>query len=116
MVHTEFPDHQENVRTLSEMPRFRLREYDSSISKTFPPQFLQRLRQIKDFCRAYDINPELAGIFKSAGIVGDFGKEGLKPEEWSEFGPVQKTLAEFKTAYDNFQKEMVTAVQESVAR
>jgi len=116
MVHTEFPDHQENVRTLSEMPRFRLKEHESSISKTFPPQFLLRLRQIKDFCRAYDINPELAGIFKSAGIVGDFGKEGLKPEEWSEFGPVQKTLAEFKAAYDNFQKEMVTAVQESVAR
>jgi hypothetical protein len=116
MVHTEFPDHQENVRTLSEMPRFRLKEYESSISKTFPPQFLQRLRQIKDFCKAYDINPELAGIFKSAGIVGDFGKEGLKPEEWPEFGPVQKTLAEFKAAYDNFQKEIVTVVQESVAR
>jgi hypothetical protein len=116
MVHTEFPDHQENVRTLSGTDRFRLKEYESSISKTFPPQFLQRLRQIEDFCRAYDINPELAGIFKSAGIVGDFGKEGLKPEEWHEFGPVQKTLAEFKTAYDNFQKEIVTAVQQSIAR
>ena len=116
MVHTEFPDHQENVRILSETPHFRLKEYESSISKTFPPQFLQRLRQIEDFCKAYDINPELAGIFKSAGIVGDFGKEGLKPEEWPEFGPVQKTLAEFKAAYDNFQKEIVTAVQQSVAR
>jgi hypothetical protein len=40
----------------------------------------------------------------------------LKPEEWPEFGPVQKTLAEFKAAYDNFQKEIVTAVQQSVAR
>jgi hypothetical protein len=116
MVHTEFPDHQENVRTLSEMPRFRLKEYESSISKTFPSQFLQRLRQIEDFCKAYDINPELAGVFKSAGIIGDFGNEGLKPEEWSGFGPVQKTLAEFKAAYDNFQKEIVTAVQQSVAR
>jgi hypothetical protein len=116
MVHTEFPDHQENVRTLSEMPRFRLKEYEASISKTFPPQFLHRLRQIADFCKAYEINPELAGIFKSVGIVGDFGKKGLKPEEWPEFGPVQKTLAEFKAAYDNFQKEIVTAVQQSVAR
>ena len=98
------------------MPRFRLKDYESSISKTFPPQFLQRLRQIEDFRKAYEINAELAGIFKSVGIVGDFGNEGLKPEEWPEFGPVQKTLAEFKAAYDNFQKEIVTAVQESVAR
>jgi hypothetical protein len=116
LVHTEFPDHQENVRLMSETPRFKLKEYEASISKTFPPQFLQRLRQIDDFRKAFDINPELVAIFKSVGIVGDFGKEGLKPEEWSQFGPVQKTLAEFKGAYDSFQKEMVTIVQETARR
>jgi hypothetical protein len=111
LVHTEFPDHQENVRLMSETPRFKLKEYEASISKTFAPQFLQRLRQIEDFRKAFDINPELAAIFKAAGVVGDFGKEGLKPEEWPQFGPVQKTLAEFKGAYDTFQKEMVSVLQ-----
>jgi hypothetical protein len=33
------------------------------------------------------------------------------PSEWPEFGPVQKTLIEFKAAYDNFQKEMVSNLQ-----
>ena len=116
LVHTEFPDHQENVRLMSETPRFRLKEYEASIAKTFAPQFLQRLRQIEDFRKAFDINPELAAMFKSVGIVGDFGKEGLKPEEWPQFGPVQKTLTEFKGAYDAFQKEMVSVLQGSVPR
>jgi hypothetical protein len=116
LVHTEFPDHQENVRLMSETPRFKLKEYEASISKTFAPQFLQRLQLIEDFRRAFDINPELAAIFKSVGVAGNFGKEGLKPEDWSQFGPVQKTLAEFKAAYDTFQKEMVSIVQEMARR
>jgi hypothetical protein len=116
LVHTEFPDHQENVRVMSEAPGFKLKEYEASISKTFSPQFLQRLKQIEDFRRAFDINPELATIFKSVGIVGAFGKEGLTAEQWSQFGPVQKTLTEFKAAYDAFQKEMVTIVQETARR
>jgi hypothetical protein len=53
----------------------------------------------------------LEGIFKEVGISGDFGSKGLMPSEWPEFGPVQKTLAEFKAAYDNFQKEMVSNIQ-----
>jgi len=116
LVHTEFPDHQENVRVMSETPRFKLKEYEASITKTFPPQFLLRLRQMEDFRKAFEINPELAAIFKSVGLTGDFGKEGLKPEEWPQFGPVQKTLAEFKGAYDTFQKEMVATVQGFVER
>jgi hypothetical protein len=114
LVHTEFPDHQENVRKMSEKPGFRLKAYENSISKIFPPQFLQLLNQLEDFRKAYEINPELAKIFKSVGIAGHFGPGGLKPEEWPEFGPVQKTLAEFKAAYDNFQKKMVSIAQEFV--
>jgi len=32
----------------------------------------------------------------------------MRPSDWPEFGPVQKTLAEFKAAYDAFKKEMVS--------
>lgn len=113
LVHTEFPDHQENVRKMSEAPGFALRPYRESISKAFPPKFLRQLNRMEDFRKAYEINPELAAILRSVGVSGDFGKKGLKPEEWPEFGPVQKTLAEFKAAYDNFQSEMVSLLKGS---
>jgi hypothetical protein len=53
----------------------------------------------------------LAERFKEVGISEEMGLKGLTPSEWPEFGPVQKTLAEFKNAYDSFQKEMVTIFQ-----
>jgi hypothetical protein len=108
LVHTEFPDHQENVRKMAEDPKFSLKDYDESIRDTFPAEILERLNQMEDFQKAYEINPELTEIFAAAGISEDFGMKGLKPSDWPEFGPVQKTLAEFKAAYDAFKKEMVS--------
>ncbi|MBS3906037.1 MAG: hypothetical protein KGZ49_03280 [Syntrophaceae bacterium] len=113
MVHTEFPDHQENVRKMAQEPRFDLNEYGESISNTFPTGALDQLNQIEDFRKAYEINPELSEIFKEAGISGDFGLGGLAPSDWPEFGPVQKTLSEFKGAYDAFQKEMVSLIKKA---
>ena len=56
---------------------------------------------MEDFRKAYEINSELAEVFKEVGIQGDFGLGGLNPSDWPEFGPVQKTLTEFKAAYDD---------------
>jgi len=111
LVHTEFPDHQENTRKMAQDPQFNLKEFEDSISHTFPPEIFKELNKIEDFRKAYDINPELAEILKDVGISEDFGRAGLGPEDWSQFGPVQKTLSEFKSAYDNFQKEMVSLLQ-----
>jgi hypothetical protein len=111
LVHTEFPDHQENVRKMSESPQFDLKEYGESISHTFPEGILEQLNQIDDFRKAFEINSELAERFKEVGISEEMGLKGLTPSEWPEFGPVQKTLAEFKNAYDSFQMEMVTIFQ-----
>jgi hypothetical protein len=108
LVHTEFPDHQENVRKMAEEHRFSLDKYRESILNTFPTGVLNQLNPIKDFRKAYEINSELSEIFKEVGIPGDFGLGGLAPSDWPEFGPVQKTLFEFKGAYDTFQKEMVS--------
>jgi len=113
MVHTEFPDHQENVRKMAQEPRFDLNEYGESISNIFPAGVLDQLNQIEDFRKAYEINPELSEIFKEAGISGDFGLGGLAPSDWPEFGPIQKTLSEFKGAYDAFQKEMVSLIKKT---
>ena len=111
LVHTEFPDHQENVRKMAGSPQFNLEEYGESISHAFPQGILEQLTQLEDFRKAYEINSELGEKFKEAGISGEMGQKGLLPSEWPEFGPVQKTLAEFKNAYDTFQKEMVTVFQ-----
>jgi hypothetical protein len=111
LVHTEFPDHQENTRKMAQDPQFNLKEFKDSISHTFPPSVPELQNQINDFQRAYEINSELAEILREVGITGDFGRAGLEPEDWSQFGPVQKTLSEFKSAYDNFQMEMFSLLQ-----
>lgn len=72
---------------------------------------MEQLNQMEDFRKAFEINSELAEKFKEVGISKEMGLKGLTPSEWPEFGPVQKTLAEFKNAYDGFQKEMVTVFQ-----
>ena len=114
LVHTEFPDHQENVRRMAEESQFNLEDCRESISKSFSPEILKQLNQMEDFRKAYEINPELKDIFREVGISEDLGLGGLMPSDWAEFGPVQKTLTEFKSAYDTFQKEMVSLLQEHV--
>jgi hypothetical protein len=74
------------------------------------------LNKTEDFRKVYEINSELAEIFKEAGISGDFGLSGLMPEDWSQFGPVQKTLSEFKSVYNHFQEEMVSVLRELVRK
>jgi len=116
LVHTEFPDHQENVRKTAQDLQFNLKDYEGSISHTFSPEITEQLNQMEDFQKAYEIDSELAEIFKEVGISEGFGLAGLTPEDWPQFGPVQKTLAEFKSAYDHFQKEMVSALQEFIRK
>jgi hypothetical protein len=107
LVHTEFPNHQENVRRMAETDGFRVTDYQESMTWDFPPSIVQWLSRIPDFRRGYELTPELIGILHEVGIEGEFGDGGLRPEQWPEFGPVQKTLAEFKGAYDTFRDEVV---------
>ena len=96
---------------MAEGPQFHLEEFAESIQQTFPPEFLEQLNQMQDFRKAYEINHELAEIFKEVGLQEDLGSGGLSPSHWSEFGPVQKTLAEFKAAYDGFYTEMISSLK-----
>ena len=108
MVHTEFPNHQENVRKTAEDPAFTLADYVESITGRFPPEVLDKLNTIPDFRKGYELNAELNRVLREARIEGDFGTGGHTPEQWSEFGSVQKTSAEFKAAYDKFRDDMLT--------
>ena len=96
---------------MAEDPQFNFEEYSESILQTFPSDIVNHLNQMADFRRAYEINPELAEIFKAAGIDEDLGKGGLNPSDWPQFGPVQKTLAEFKAAYDGFYHEILSSLR-----
>jgi hypothetical protein len=114
LVHTEFPDHQENVRKMVDEPQFNLKEYEESITNIFPPDSLKLLSQMEDFRKAYEINSELGEILKEVGICEISGLGGLMPSDWPQFGPVQKTLSEFKEAYNTFQNEILSIFQETV--
>jgi hypothetical protein len=107
MVHTEFGNHQENVRKMSLEEGFELSDYIESIRDVFPPEVARRLGAIPDFVKGYELNAELNAVMKHVGIEEDFGGRGHKPSEWGEYGSVRKTLAEFKAAYDGFRKRIM---------
>ena len=113
MVHTEFPNQQEAVRQMAKGEHFRSGAYHESIRQEVPEEVLALLSQMKDFRKAYEINDEIAACLMEAGIKGDFGRGGLKPSEWAEYGAVEKTLEEFKGAYDRFRQDMVALVQKA---
>jgi len=50
----------------------------------------------------YELDGELSQIRRGVRIDGSSGIGAHTPEQWPEFGSVQKTLAEFKAAYDKF--------------
>ncbi len=58
--------------------------------------------------KGYELNGELSQILRQVGIDGDFGIGGHTPEQWPEFGSVQKTLTEFKAAYDKFRGDILS--------
>jgi hypothetical protein len=107
MVHTEFPNHQENVRKMAEDPGFNLADYVESITGQFPQEVVDKLNTIPDFRKGYELNADLNRILRETGIAGDFGSGGHKPERWPDFGSVVKTLAEFKGAYDKFRDDIL---------
>jgi hypothetical protein len=108
MVHTEFPNHQENVRKMAEDPGFTMDDYVESIAHQFPDDVVKRLSTIPDFRVGYELNGELSQTLRQVGIDGDFGIGGHTPEQWPEFGSVQKTLTEFKAAYDKFRGDILS--------
>ncbi len=107
MVHTEFPNHQENVRKMAEEPGFKLEDHAESITHEVPDLVLKKLNTIPDFRRGYELNGELSQILRQVGIDGSFGIGGHTPEQWPAFGSVEKTLAEFKAAYDKFRGDIL---------
>jgi hypothetical protein len=74
-------------------------------------RMLQRLLRIEDFRKAYELSPEIAQKLIRAGIRGQLGLSGLRPEDWPQFGAVKKTMNEFEAAYLNFRQRAVDFVR-----
>ncbi|HGJ67436.1 TPA: hypothetical protein ENS27_18895 [bacterium] len=116
MCHTEFPNHSRAVQIFSEQAGFKLEDYKESVLDRFDIGVEKRLEEVADFPRGYNLTKTLKDfLLNEVGVdVANWNTKGLTPEEWQLFGSVQKTLAEFKNAYDTFAKKCVEAVKESV--
>jgi hypothetical protein len=104
MCHTEFPNHARAVELFARKPGFELAEFRDSLSAEYPAEVTARLNESADFVAGYELTAELAAVLKEAGLdeaVG-WGTRGLVPQQWPDFGPVVKTVAEFREAYDKF--------------
>ncbi|MBD3185099.1 hypothetical protein GF312_22650 [Candidatus Poribacteria bacterium] len=113
MCHTEFPNHARAVQLASEEAGFNLEDYRESVLDRFDPDVEKRLTKLDDFVRGYNLTPALKELLLEVGIdVEKWYTEGLKPEEWPNFGSVQKTSTEFKKAYDTFAAKCVDLAKE----
>jgi len=113
MTNTEFPNHQWAVVQASRQPGFNLNDYSNAIAREPDTEVLQRLLELDDFRKAYELTPELAKFIKGVGIKGDFGTGGLRTEDWPHFGPVVKTMNEFGNAYETFKRTAIDVVKKA---
>jgi len=115
LTNTEFPSQQLEVWKTSMQKGFNLSDFEASIAWKIDEERIERLLQLKDFRKAYELTPFLLKTFRKVGIEEDYGSGGIQPEEWPNYGPVIKTLKEFKGAYLNYRVK-ATEFVEKVAR
>jgi len=110
MCNTEFPNHAKAVQLFSETPGFDLDSYRNAALQPPDVQLVNRLMRIDDFVRGYESTKEISAEVQRVGILSDIqnlGLRGIPEEEWHSFGPVKKTMAEFKEAYERFLQRCV---------
>ena len=114
MCNTEFPNHARAVQTASEAEGFNLEDFRDAVLDTYEPGVDQRLRELPDFCRGYDLTPSLRDFLQSVVDIDLAGWQtrGMEPGDWPDFGSVQKTSAEFRAAYDTFAAKCVAIARE----
>jgi len=110
MCNTEFPNHARAVQLFSERPGFDLKSYRNAVLQPPDVELVNRLMRINDFVRGYESTKEISAQLERVGILSDIqhlGLRGIPEEEWRSFGPVKKTMAEFKEAYEGFLQRCV---------
>ena len=105
-------DHLENVKRMTEEPRFDFEGYEEHISHCFSSDRLDTLNQIEGSRKAYEINQDPKEIFQEVGPAENFGLGDFVRSDRRRFGPAQKTLSEFKSARGWFEREMVSTLRD----
>jgi Fe2+ transport system protein FeoA len=117
ITNTEFPDHQSAVQEVSTKKDFDLMEFENSIEKKREKHITDRLSELVDFRKAFELTPNLFAILTDVGIdVSDFGTEGLTSEHWGDFGPATKTMKGFVKSYDAFKDKVITIARQVAAQ
>ena len=112
LTNTEFPDQQLKVWMHSRKKGFKLSDYVNTISAKPEAGVLARLLKMEDFRRAYELSSGLSKELNRIGMVVPLEKGGIEPEKWESYGPVAKTMKEFKGAYVGFLNKLVSTVQQ----
>jgi hypothetical protein len=110
LCNTEFPNHAKAVQLYSERDNFSLASYKDAILQPPDPKLVTRLIRTREFVRGYELTKELSKKLRSVGLasqVQDLSLRGIPEEDWRNFGPVRKTMNEFKEAYDKFLERCV---------
>jgi hypothetical protein len=110
MCNTEFPTHAKAVQLYSEEPGFELTAYRDAVLSPVDVDLVKRLSTVRDFVKAYEYTDDVHLLVLDVGAsqsLGDTGLGGVKEEGWRGFGPVRKTMNEFKEAYDKFLERCV---------
>jgi transaldolase len=102
MCNTEFPNHAKSVQVYSEKENFNLELFREAALRGSDPDLVRRLSRIQDFVGGYESTAWI--LEKTHQVEAKFHSElgGLEEQAWGEFGPVRKTMNEFKNAYDKF--------------
>ncbi len=110
LTNTEFPDHQLKVLQRSRESGFRLSDFENSIAAEPDRATLERLLQIPDFVKGYELNSGLVRELSKIGIAVSMESGGLEPEEWFSYGPARKTMDEFNNAYLSFRSRLLSSL------
>jgi transaldolase len=113
LTNTEFPDQQLKVWNKSHEKGFELSKFENSISIEPESKILERLLEIGEFRKAYLLTAELTKKLKEIGIDTPSETGGLGVADWKSYGPTEKTMEEFKSAYLTFRDKLVQSVENS---
>ncbi len=102
MCNTEFPNHARAVQVYSEKNTFDLSSFREAVLRGSETELVKRLSRIRDFVKGYESTPQISA--QVHGVKASFPTQlgGVEEAQWNEFGPVKKTMTEFKDAYDKF--------------
>jgi hypothetical protein len=102
MCNTEFPNHAKAVQIYSEKDTFDLRSFNEAALRGSEAELVGRLSSIRDFVKGYESTSQISAKVREANATFPAQLGGVEEYEWNEFGPVKKTMTEFKDAYDGF--------------